>query len=300
MDSSLLQTVLFALAGGVLGAFGGWLAHAFRARHRIDEVRSAALVNLDEITAQRDELAGRYSTLREKVGPLQTVLDKRNSELAAVRKKSKLLAGNLHTLRTERESTKVKLGAMQNALGSLKRRTSSLQSEFAKTQDFYKRELAKAFEKRKMLEDVVKEARSEQEEFTQLVESSTLEHGSTENMVIAAQLRLGQLQVLERNVNKLEAENAHLQREIARLKQEYDARDRELSELKELRIHNRQLVQCVEALEGSRKESEELSDTLRLKLDDLEKNFADIQEQQDQAIEEARNSTVAPMRRHQQ
>jgi chromosome segregation ATPase len=299
MDGSLLQTALFALGGGVLGAFGGWLVQVIRTKHRIDEVRNAALVELDEVTAQRDEFASRYSTLREKVDPLQAVLDKRNSDLDAVRRKAKLLAKNVHTLRTERESTKVKLGAMQNALGSLRRRTASLQSEFGKTQDFYKRELAKAFEKRKMLENAVQEARSEQEEFTKLVESSTLEHGSTENMVVAAQLRLGQLQVLERNVNKLEAENAHLHREIVRLKQEYDARDRELSSLEELRIHNKQLVQCVEALEGRRKESAELSDTLRLKLDDLEKNFADIQEQQDQAIEDARNATVIPMRRHQ-
>jgi chromosome segregation ATPase len=299
MDGSLLQTALFALGGGVLGAIGGWLVQVIRTKHRIDEVRNAALVELDEVTAQRDEFASRYSTLREKVDPLQAVLDKRNSDLDAVRRKAKLLAKNVHTLRTERESTKVKLGAMQNALGSLRRRTASLQSEFGKTQDFYKRELAKAFEKRKMLENAVQEARSEQEEFTKLVESSTLEHGSTENMVVAAQLRLGQLQVLERNVNKLEAENAHLHREIVRLKQEYDARDRELSSLEELRIHNKQLVQCVEALEGRRKESAELSDTLRLKLDDLEKNFADIQEQQDQAIEDARNATVIPMRRHQ-
>ena len=300
MDGSLLQTGLYALGGGVFGALGAWLVQAIRTKRRLDEVRGAALVELDEVTAERDHVASRYSRLREKITPLQAVLDKRNAELEAGRKKSKLLARNVHTLRTERESTKVKLSAMQNALGSLSRRTASLQSEFGKTQEFYKRELAKAFEKRKMLEDAVQDARSEQEEFTKLVESSTLEHGSTENMVVAAQLRLGQLQVLERNVNKLEAENAHLHREIVRLKQEYGARDRELSQLEELRIHNKQLVQCVEALEGRRKESAELSDSLRLKLDDLEKNFADIQEQQDQAIEDARNATVIPMRRHQQ
>ena len=42
-------------------------------------------------------------------------------------------------------------------------------------------------------------------------------------------------------------------------------------------------------------QSEKLSDTLRLKLDDLEKNFADIKQQQDEAIEDVRNAAVIPI-----
>jgi len=216
-------------------------------------------------------------------------------------------------LRTERETTKSKLGTMQNALKSLRQQTAALQSEFEKAQEFYKRELLKSLEKRKLLEKEVDEARSEQESFAKLVESSTLEHGSTENMIVAAQLRLGQLQVLERNVNKLEAENAHLNRDLVRIKQEFAARERDLAELEELRINNQQLVRCVEALEGSRKEyetdaeryrhqadeSEKLSDTLRLKLDDLEKNFADIEEQQGQALKKVRKAAVVPILKNQ-
>ena len=141
------------------------------------------------------------------------------------------------------------------------------------------------------------------------MESATLEHGSAENMLIAAHLRLGQLDVLERTVNKLEAENEQLRREAIQLTQKFDARERDLAELEELKLHNKQLVQCVEALEDSRKEhesdaekyrkqadqSEELSETLRLKLDDLQKNFADIEEQQDRALEDARKAPVIPM-----
>ncbi|MGB5721866.1 MAG: hypothetical protein WBM34_14325, partial [Woeseiaceae bacterium] len=70
---------------------------------------------------------------------------------------------------------------------------------------------------------------------------------------------------------------------------------------------------CVEALEGSRKEqeteaeryreqadqSEKLSDTLRLKLDDLEKNFEDIEKQQGRALKDARKAAVVPMLRNQ-
>jgi len=72
-------------------------------------------------------------------------------------------------------------------------------------------------------------------------------------------------------------------------------------------------VRCVEALEGSRKEdetdaerfreqadlSDKLSDTLRLKLNDLEKNFADIEKQQNRALKDARKAAVVPMLRSQ-
>ena len=75
-------------------------------------------------------------------------------------------------------------------------------------------------------------------------------------MIVAAQLRLGQLDVLERNVNKLETENEQLRQDAIKIKQEFEARERDLRELEELRLHNKQLVQCVEALEGSRQEYE--------------------------------------------
>ena len=300
MGSSIFEIVLYALGSGVLGVACGWLVKARISKRRIDD-----------ITVQRDRFANEYSRSRAKIESLQATIAKRRTQFASLLQKSKLLARNVLTLRTERENTKIKLGALQNALGSLRHQTSALQSEFEKTQEFYKRELIKSLEKRKLLEKEIKEARSEQESFANLVESSTLEHGSTENMIVAAQLRLGQLKVLERNVSKLEAENTELNRDIVRIRREFEARERDLTELEELKIHNKQLVRCVEALEGSRKEyetdaeqyrqqadhSEKLSDTLRLKLDDLEKNFADIEKQQDQALDNARKAAVVPMLR---
>ena len=132
-------------------------------------------------------------------------------------------------------------------------------------------------------------------------------------MIVAAQLRLGQLQVLERNVSKLEAENEELNREAVQVKRDFEARERDLSELEELKIHNDQLLRGVEALEGSRKEhetdaeryrqqadqSEKRSDTLRLKLADLEENFVAIEKQQGQVLRDARKAAVVPMLRKQ-
>lgn len=309
MGSSITQIAFFVLGGCFFGALIGWSIQAAMSKRRTGHLISETRTKLDKVTGQRDQLAKEYSRSRSKIDQLQASEARLNTELESVFKKSKLLARNVLTLRTERENTKIKVSTIQNAMVSLRQQTSALQTEFDKSREFYKRELLKSLEKRKELEEEIRKARVEQESITKLVESATLEHGSAENMIVAAHLRLGQLDVLERNVNKLEAENAQLRRDAIQLTQKYEARERDLAELEEFRVHNKQLVQCVEALEDSRKEhesdaeryrqqadqSDELSETLRLKLDDLEKNFADIEREQDRAIKDARKAAVIPM-----
>ena len=313
MDSSTLQIMSFAFGGALLGGLAAWLIQVVISKRRVAELTGEARIKIAEVTAQRDGFARQNTQLLATTQKLRASNARGRGELRSMFKKSKLLARNVLTLRTERESTKQKVGTLQNALLSLKQQSEALQNEFEKTREFYKRELLRSFQRRKELDQEVKEARAEQEEFAKLVESSVLEHGSEEDMVIAAQLRLGQLEVLTRNINKLEAENEQLRQDAAQTKLQLDERERDLAELDQLRIHNKQLVQCVEALENSRKQheteaeryreqadqSEQLSDTLRLKLDDLQKNFADIEQQQSQAIKKARQSTVVPMVRKQ-
>ena len=313
MGGSIWQIALYALGGCIFGILIAWSYQNVISKRHIGQLNSEAEKKLDAVIAQRDEFASKYSRSKSAIEHLETANAKRGADLKTVLKKSKLLAQNVRTLKSERENTKIKLGTIQNALASLRNQTAALQTEFDKSREFYKRELLKSLQKRKDLEEQIQAARSEQEAFARAVESSVLEHGSTENMVVAAQLRLGQLQVLERTVNKLEAENAQLREDVRKTKQDVAARERDVAELEELRVHNKQLVQCVEALEESRKEhegdaeryrqqadeSEKLSDTLRLKLDDLEKNFVDMEKQQNQALADAREAAVVPILRKQ-
>lgn len=313
MGGSIIQIALYALVGCFFGAVTGWSVAAAISKRRVGQLAREANRKLDEIAAQRNEYANECSRAHSKIENLEAANAKRRSELRSLLEKSKLLARNVRTLKNEREHTKVKISTIQNAFYSLRKQTAALQSEFDKTREFYKRELMKSLGKRKALEEDVKKARADQESFAQMVESSVLEHGSTESMVVAAQLRLGQLHVLERNINKLELENAQLRQDAKQLKLELRARERGLAELEELKIHNKQLVRCVEALEDSRKEyeadaekyreqadqSERLSDTLRMRLDDLEKNFADMEKEQSEALEDARKAAVVPILRKQ-
>ena len=297
MDGSVIQIALIALGGAVAGGVIAWSIKAVLSRRRFRELASAAQAKLDEIAAQGNKYADAYSRSQAKIKNLKAANAQRDAKLKSALKKAGQLARNVRKLQTERENTKAKLSNIQDAMLSLKQQTSALQTEFEKSRDFYKRELLKSLQKRKDLESEIVDARAEQEAFSKAVESSSLEHGSKEDMVIAAQLRLGQIEVLERNVGKLEAENEQLRREIVETKKQFQARERDLAELEELRLHNQQLVRCAEALEDSRKEHEADADTLRLKLDDLEKNFADMERQQNEALEDARKADVVPMLR---
>lgn len=311
MGGSIPQIALYLLAGGALGVVTGLLIGAAISNRRIGQLTSESQTRLDDATRQRDQFATEFSKSRSTIESLRAAVAKRLPELESERKKSNILASNVRTLRAEREDTKIKVSTIQNALISVKQQTVALQGEYDKACEFYKGELVKSFEKRKALEEKTKELRSEQESFAKLVESSVLEHGSPDEMIAAAQLRLGQLEVLERNANKLEAENTQLRDDAIRMKRDYETLEKDLAELDELRLNNRQLVRCVESLESSRKEhehdaeryrdqadqSDQLSETLRLKLNDLEKNFADIEKQQHQALKHARKAAIAPASR---
>ena len=308
MGGSILQIVLFLLVGGVFGGVFGWRLQSATSKLRIDELISEGRAKLAGVTRQRDRFATKYSKSKSMITPLQAAVAKGRTELESALEKAKLLARNVLTLRAEREDTKIKVSTIQNALISVKQQTEALHTEFEKAGEFYKGELVKSFEKRKALEEKVEKAQGEQESFANLLESSISEHGSSEQMIAAAQIRLGQLEVLERNVNKLEAENIQLGEDAKQMKQAHEAQERELAELDELKMYNKQLVRCVEALESSREQheqeaeryrgqaddSEQQSETLRLKLDDLQKNFADIEQQQHQAIKDARKAAVVP------
>jgi len=308
MGDSIPQIALYVLAAGAFGVVTGLLIGAAISKRRIGQLINDDQARLDDVTRQRDQFATEFSKSRATIESLQATVASGRTALDAAREKSKLLAKNVLTLRAEREDTKIKVSTIQDVLISVKQQNVALQTEFDRACQFYKGELLKSLEKRKVLEEKIEHARLEQESFTKLVESSILEHGSSDKMIAAAQLRLGQLDVLERNVNKLEAENAQLRDDAIRIKREYEALEKDLAELDELRINNQQLVRCVESLEGSRKQhehdaeryrdqadqSEQLSETLRLKLNDLEKNFADMEKQQHQALKHARKAAVVP------
>jgi len=303
------EIMMYLLAAGAAGVVGGWLIRAKFSRSGTGEPGGWLPPNLREAISQRDKIATEYARLQATAEALQGAVVKNRTELADLHQKAKILAKSVLTLRAERETTKLTVTAIQNALMSMKQTTSALQSEFVKSGDFYKAELHKSFEKRKLLEQQLEASRAERESTAYLLNSSRSEHESINEALDSAQVQIIQLGVLERNSEKLEIENAKLCDVATRTNQELDDMRRDVEEIHALKIHNKELTRALESIEASRMqsedeadkyrdhadESEKQSDTLRVKLDDLQKNFAEIEQQQKEAMKEARQAKVVPI-----
>lgn len=313
MDGSISEIGLYLLGTLVAGAGIGWLIHSAISGNRIDGLNDKWQARIDDVNRQRDRLTAETQTLRTSIEAQEAVIHQRDMAVGKIRtefesalEKEKLMTKNIFTLRAEREDTKTKMATFQNRMAALQRQSNELQSEFIKSRDFYKGELTKSFEKRKGLEERIENSKAEYESFTNLLQASRSEHESVNKMLAAAKTRLDGLDLLEQNVIELEAENAQLKHDTAIVRQENDALKRDVFEQEELKIQNNELAQVLKSMENSRKQyesdanryrehagkSEKKSETLRIRLDEVEKNFLEMEMQQEQAIKEARKSST--------
>lgn len=313
MDNALYGIALYVLAAAVGGFTIGWLVRSVAARNQSSTLESEWQTKTDAVTRQRDRLTAEINSMRTTVEAQEAVVHQRDmlvaktrTELNSALEKEKLLTKNIFTLKAEREEFKTKVVTFQNALNSLKAQSDELQVEFIKSGDFYKSELAKSFEKRKAIEEKYENAKKEYESFRNLLQASRSEQDSVNKMLESAKARLANLDSLEQNVIELEAENAELKHDSALIRQENEALKRDVLELEELKVQNRELAQVLKSMENSRKQyeedanryrehagkHEEKSETLRLRLDEVEQNFQEMERQQRQALKEAREKAT--------
>jgi len=314
MDDPTLQIAIYLLVGAVGGIVVGWLLRGPQSKRRLDELEDEWQIKLDNVIRQRDRFIAEIDGLRSSIEAQQETLrkfenaaHKKDIELQSAQEKSKSLEKDVFTLRAEREDFKDKVSTIQNALTSVRQQTAELQAEFIKSGDFYKSELAKSFEKRKVLEAKVSNAMLEHESFSNLLQASRSEHESVNKMLDSAQTRLGGLDEMEQSVIELEAENAQLKHDATLAQQEVETLQRDIAELDELKVQNKELAHCLKSMEGSRKQyetdaqryrdhagqSEQQSETLRIRLDEVEKNFAEIEKQQRNALKKVRKEALS-------
>ncbi len=312
MEAITSQMALFIGAALLIGAGIGWLIRGASNNRLIDTLSDDWQAKLDDMIRQRDRLTAETATLRSNIEDQGAVVRRHEIAIARSRtaldsahEKEKLMAKDLFNLRAEREGFKTKMLTFQNALVAMKRQSTELHEEFVKSSNVYKRELAKTFEKRKALEIKVEDARLEHKSFSNLLEASRSEHESVNKMLDSSRNRLAHLDNLEQKVISLEADNAELKHDCVLAQQEIETVRRDLAELNELKIQNKELSHCLESMEKSRRQHEDdakryreaagqyekHSDTLRMQLDDVEKHFADMEKQQRKALKQARRAT---------
>jgi predicted flap endonuclease-1-like 5' DNA nuclease len=314
MDGLTPQIMTYLLGSAIIGAALGWLFRGTLVNRRAEQQNDEWQIKLDNYVRQRDHLTAEALKLRSTIESQQAAVHKHETatanartDLESAREKEKRMSKDLFTLRAEREDFKGEMTRFQNALIQVKQQSTDLQTEFIKSGDFYKSELAKSFEIRKALAAKVEDAKMDHESFSNLLQSSRSEHESVNKMLASARKRLGNLDALEQKAIELEAENAQLNHDATLIQQEIETLQRDVAEMDELKVQNRELAQCLTSMENSRKQyesdaqrykthagqSEQKSETLRLKLDEVEQNFADIEKQQRQALKDARKPTVA-------
>lgn len=298
-------------------AFAGllaWLGRGLIAKHRSDRIIEEWQSRVDDLARKRDGLiaeADNYrTTIDEQHAEIQKLAQaakRSDTSLSSADEKIKSLSKDLFTLRSEREDSKQKLVTFQNALNSVRQQSQELQQEFMKSREFYKGELRKAFEKRKTLEASIENARAEQDSLRNLLTGSRSEQESINRMLESAQNRLAEIDKLEQDVIRLEADNAQLNHDYALAKQEIQVLKRDLVELDQLKVQNTEMSEVLKSMEASRRQyeedarryqgiasdSEKQSETLRFRLDEVEKNFLELEAQQKNAIRQAREDALS-------
>jgi predicted flap endonuclease-1-like 5' DNA nuclease len=289
MEALTSEMMLYLFAAAVLGIVVGLLIRGARTRHVLEQVHDEWQAKLDDLIRQKDQLAAETAVLRSNIEDQDII----------VRQHETTITKN----RTDLESAYAKQKLMSN-----KQQSAALHEEFIKSGEVYKRELAKAFEKRKALEVKMDNAKLEQESFMNLLQASKSEQESINRMLDSARNRLAHLDELEQTVIRLEAENAQLNHDASLAQQKVQSLQRDVAEIDELKVQNKELAHCLKSMESSRRQYEEdakryreqagqyekHSETLRLQLDEVEKHFADMEIQQRQALKEARAATANP------
>ena len=304
MGNALFQIGITVAAGAVLGALLGWLIRGMADRARATRVDYEWRLKFDEAVRQRDRLSTENSKLKAGVETQQSLMHKHEvaasqsrTEIASAREKIKSMSKELVELGAIRERLQAEVRAAENSAATFRYQVADLESEFEKAGIFYKGELAKAFEKRKAVEAKLDDLKAERESLTNLLEASKAENAAATRALDSAQWRLDNVEEIERNAIQFESENAELRLDAARMKQEMESLKRDARELEALKAQNRELSHCLKSMENSRKQyeqdakryreqaeqSEQMSDTLRLKLDDVEQHLADMAKQNQEA-----------------
>ncbi len=302
------------LGVGAVAGLLAWLIRGIMAKRLTKQLIDEWQTRVDDLARKRDGLLSQADKYRSTIDSQHTEIQKRehalkrsNTSLNSALEKVNSQSKDVFTLRAEREDSKQKLVTFQSALTHLRQQSEELQHEFMKSREFYKGELRKAFEKRQALQASIDNAKAEQESLRNLLTGSRSEQESVNRMLDSAKNRLAEIDKLEEDVIRLEADNAQLTHDAALAKQEIESLKRDVFELDEMKVQNAEMSEVLKSMEASRKqyeddakryqgvadESEKQSETLRLRLDEVEKNFMELEAQQQNAIKQARDEALA-------
>ncbi len=311
MEGIVIQLVLAAAGGLVVGAFAAWTLRSQKADREMEVAEDNWQRKFEQIKNQARVLTDQTTSLKVNLEATQQIAMKNKhaavssgTELESVKERLRSIAQDLSAARAERDEFRSRMTRNQQVAVHSQKRVQEIATEFAKSRNFYKSQLGSAIEQRQGLERKITDLKSEQGSLTTLLASAKAEHDSVNRMLNSARSRLETLDDLEQKAISLGADNAELRHTVENVEREAETLRRDIREMEDLKSQNRELAHCLESMENSRKQyendavryreqyeqSEKESETLRLKLGDIERNFTEMQQEQ----EEAREVTPIP------
>lgn len=307
-----------ALALGLLaGAVVAWIARGASAIRELETAEGNWQRKLDQAVSKARALDDQTTTLKVNLEETQKIaLHNKHAavstgtELESMRERAQTLAKELSATRGERDAYSEKLTENQKFVMAARKRLTELTDEFEKSRHFYKGQLGNAVEQRKELERRIEDMKSEQESLRTLLSSAKAEHDAVNRMLASARKRAENIDALEQKAIELEADNADLRHKLEKSDRKIEALQRDIDDFEELKAQNRELARCLESMENSRKQyeadarryreqyehSEQKSETLRMKLGDIEKSLTAMQSAHEKAerVEPVQSIGVAP------
>lgn len=297
------QTILMIAGAIIASGLIGWLLGSIGGKRRIESTDSdwqnrydKALQQIEKLKTQSRALETSVDTERAAALKFKQAAVQIKTELDSLREKANTLAKNVFTLGAERDQLTAKLESSTKLVHAAKLQISELKGEFQKSKNFYTAQLKSAVEQRQLLESKIDDGRHEQESLNNLLEASRSEHQSVSRLLASAQARLEGLEKLENKVVALEADNAELRHQATLATREAEAMQYDIAELKELKKQNKELAHCLQSMENSRRQyeadakryrnqyeqAEKQSETLRMKLGNIEESFIALREAEDE------------------
>ena len=298
------QTILYLLVVAVLGGIVGGLIRSKQGSRSLDQLGDKWQTRFEGAVRQKEKLSAENTSLKSSLEANQAAAEKHKhaaatsrTELESLREESNAVAKKLFALSAERDELNSKLSGDQGSLNAANQRVAELKTEFVKAGTFYKVQLKSAFDQRKAFERKIDDAKLDHKSLGNQLMSARSEHESVNKLLASAQSRLENMEALEKKVISLDADNAQLKHEAILAARETQSLKRDVVEMDALKAQNTELAQCLQSVESSRKQyeidarryrsqydqSEQESDTLRLKLGDIEKNFTEMQRDHDNA-----------------
>lgn len=313
MNELLIQLAPAAAGGLLVGALIAWLVRSTKADRELEIAQGNWQTKFEQALNKARASEGQAANLQASLEDTQRLVLKSKhaaasagTEIESLKERHQTTAKTLSATRAERDEYATRVDQQQRFVVAAKQRITELNTEFSKSRDFYKTQLGSAIEQRHALERKIEALNSEQKSLTELLTAAKSEQESLNSMLSNARARLENLDALENKAIALEADNSDMRHKLEAANREVERLRRDEDEIRELKEQNRELASCLDSMEKSRRQyekdaqryrdqfesSEKESDTLRMRLGDIEKGLSEMQGAQ----EAAREVTAAPPR----